>query len=137
MTTEADQTVPSEILDALVGRVAELERSQRAEDVDGFLALLASTAVWVTGGGARLVGIEEIAAFTRTVLPGAFADGSVDYRVEHASVLAPGVVLTGVRQTYRDGEGRTTGEGLPSYVWRLEDGAWRIVAAQNTVVPTP
>jgi ketosteroid isomerase-like protein len=40
----------------LIQRVAELERSQQQEDVDGFLALFDEDAVWVTGGGIRLIG---------------------------------------------------------------------------------
>jgi hypothetical protein len=27
-----------------------------------------------------------------------------------------------------------TGSGLPSYVWRRDDGIWRIVVGQNTAV---
>jgi len=126
--------VPQDVADALIGRVAELERSQRAEDVEGFLALFASSAVWVTGGGRRLVGLGEITAFTNDVLPGAFADGSVDYEVELISPITPQVVLTGVRQVYRDREGRPTSQGAPSYVWREEGGVWYIVAGQNTAV---
>ena len=134
MDSLGNQEVPQDVADALIGRVAELERSQRAEDVDGFLALFASTAVWVTGGGRRLVGLSEISTFTHDVLPGAFADGSVDYEVEHISAITPRVFLTGVRQVYRDRDGHPTSQGLPSYVWKEEGGVWYIVAGQNTAV---
>ena len=137
MDSLGNQEVPQDVADALIGRVAELERSQRAEDVDGFLALFASSAVWVTGGGRRLIGLGEITAFTNDVLPGAFAEGSVDYTVEHISAISAHVVLTGVRQVYRDRDGRPTSQGMPSYVWREEGGVWSIVAGQNTAVEVP
>jgi uncharacterized protein (TIGR02246 family) len=122
---------------ALVARVAELERTQRQEDVAGFLALFDPLAVWVTGGGKRLIGLEVIAGFTRAVLPGAMADGSVNYAVEHVLFIAPDVALTGVRQQYVDRAGRPTAAGLPSYVWRRANGVWKIVAGQNTIAETP
>jgi uncharacterized protein (TIGR02246 family) len=117
---------------ALVARVAELERTQRGEDVQGFLALFDPLAVWVTGGGRRLIGLDVIRSFTETVLPGAMADGSVSYEVEHILFISPDVALTGVRQQYVDLEGHPTSAGLPSYVWRRTEGVWRIVAGQNT-----
>jgi uncharacterized protein (TIGR02246 family) len=121
---------------ALIARVAELEDAQRAEDVDAFLRLFDDDAVWVTSGGKRLIGLSVIAEFTRAVLPGAMADGSVTYDVEHVAMITPDVALTGVRQTYVDLDGTPTGRGLPSYVWtRGSEGDWRIVVGQNTGVP--
>lgn len=143
MTASADRPAPSRapagapdvLVDAVVARVAELERTQREEDVDGFLALFAPDAVWVTGGGRRLIGSDTIAEFTRSVLPGGMAGGSVSYDVEHVAVISPDVVLTGVRQTYFDADGRPTGRGLPSYVWARTALGWLIAAGQNTGVP--
>jgi len=122
---------------ALVDRVAELQRTQREEDVDGFLALFDPAAVWVTGGGNRLIGLEAIAAFTRQVLPGAMADGSVTYEVEHVAFIRPDVALTGVRQQYLDLAGRPRdgwSRGSPTYVWSKTTDGWMIVAGQNTGV---
>jgi uncharacterized protein (TIGR02246 family) len=121
----------------LVQRVAELERTQQQEDVQGFLALFDPLAVWVTGGGKRLIGLHVISDFTQTVLPGAMADGSVRYNVEHVLFISPDVVLTGVRQQYIDRAGNPTSAGLPSYVWRRTDGVWRIIAGQNTIAEDP
>jgi uncharacterized protein (TIGR02246 family) len=127
---------PTPLVDVLVERVAELERTQRGEDVAGFLSLFDPDAVWVTGGGRRLVGLDEITEFTRTVLPGAFADGgSVRYEVDHVLIISSEVVLTGVEQQYVATDGAETGRGLPTYVWRLAGGEWRIIAGQNTTVP--
>lgn len=119
-------------VDTLVERVAELERTQQQEDVEGFLALFDPLAVWVTGGGKRLIGLDVISDFTRTVLPGAMSHGSVSYTVEHILFISPAVALTGVRQQYVDLEGNPTAAGLPSYVWRRTDGDWKIIVGQNT-----
>lgn len=135
MPTVAPEGAPADLVETLTARVAELERTQQQEDVDGFLALFDEDAVWVTGGGRRLVGLGVIAEFTRQVLPGAMTDGSVTYVVDHVLVIADDVVLTGVNQQYVDLAGHPTGAGLPTYVWRRRHGSWLIVSGQNTGVP--
>ena len=123
--------------DALIERVSNLERCQRQEDVDGFLDLFDEAAVWVNGAGRRLIGRDEIAAFTRQVLPGAFATGSVNYEVQHILFIRSDVALTGVRQEYVDAQGRPLPDaafGSPSYVWRRNGDSWKIIAGQNTSV---
>lgn len=127
----------SAVTDVLIERVSTLERCQRQEDVDGFLDLFDEAAVWVNGAGRRLIGRDEIAAFTRQVLPGAFATGSVNYEVQHILFIRSDVALTGVRQEYVDAKGRPVDEGAfgsPSYVWRRSGDTWKIVAGQNTSV---
>lgn len=135
--TASDATgITADLAALLVERVAEVERTQRAEDVDGFLALFDPAATWVTGGGLRLVGLAEIAAFTRRSLPGAFADGgTVAYETQLLRRLADDVVMTGVIQTYADRDGIVTARGLPTYVWSHDRAGWRIVLGQNTAVP--
>jgi uncharacterized protein (TIGR02246 family) len=135
MPTVAPESAPADLVETLTARVAELERTQQQEDVDGFLALFDEDAVWVTGGGRRLKGLPVIAEFTRSVLPGAMADGSVTYVVDHVLVISDDVVLTGVNQQYVDLAGNPTGAGLPTYVWRRRQGSWLIVAGQNTTAP--
>lgn len=134
LPTTSPSDVPVSDVEALVRRVAELERTQQEEDVEGFLALFDPAAVWVTGGGVRLIGFDAIAEFTRKVLPGAMSDGSVTYEVEHIAFIHPDVALTGVRQQYVDllGNPKPAAAGLPSYVWLRTGQAWKIVAGQNT-----
>ncbi|OZC73654.1 hypothetical protein CH251_14070 [Rhodococcus sp. 06-462-5] len=127
-------------IDELVSLVAELERTQRTEDVDAFLALFDDDAVWVTAGGARLIGKATIAAFTRKVLPGAFADGSVRYEVEHVRFITDDVALTRVKQEYLTAGGDSLfppQKGKPSYLWHRQHGRWLIASGQNTTVPIP
>jgi uncharacterized protein (TIGR02246 family) len=126
--------MPSNDVEALIRRVAELERAQQTEDVEGFLALFDPVAVWVTGGGIRLIGLESISEFTRKVLPGAMSEGSVTYNVVHIQQITPHVVLTGVNQQYLDADGQPTSAGRPTYIWRRSGATWRIVAGQNTGV---
>jgi uncharacterized protein (TIGR02246 family) len=137
MPTVTPSDAPHDEIRALVQRVAELERTQRSEDVEGFLALFDADAVWVTGSGRRLIGRDAIAAFTRQVLPGAMSDGSVNYEVEHVAFIRSDVALTGVRQQYTDLQGQPKpgpSAGNPSYVWRRTGQTWKIVAGQNTGV---
>ncbi|WP_307494220.1 SgcJ/EcaC family oxidoreductase [Cellulomonas humilata] len=137
MMTVSPSDAPRPDIDRLVELVATVESTQRAEDADGFLALFHDDAVWVTGGGVRLVGKEAIAAFTRSVLPGAMVGVTVDYVVDHVRFLTPDVALTGVDQEYRPQDGSPSSRGLPSYVWvRETDGRWLLAVGQNTAVPT-
>ncbi len=123
----------------LIELVAELERAQLNEDVDAFLALFDQDAMWVTGGGRRLVGLDEIAAFTRAVLPGwRDAGGSATYVVRHVRFLTPDIAVTSVDQEYLDADGLPHSprqRGLPTYTWRRNGSDWRIVNGQNTGVP--
>ncbi|MFB7618277.1 SgcJ/EcaC family oxidoreductase [Kitasatospora sp. NPDC056181] len=117
--------------------VAEVEHAQRNELVDRFLGVFRrEDPVWTTGHGKRLSGFEEIAAFTRKVLPGATAESSAVYDVERVLFLRPDVAAVNVRQQpVRHDGARITDrpEGRPFYIVVKEDGTWRIGAAQNTV----
>ena len=128
----------SEDVEELLRLVGEIQRTQRTEDVEGFLDLFDEDAVWVTGGGRRLIGRETIAAFTRQVLPGFSSVGSASYIVEHIRFLSPDVALTSVNQEALTVDGQPHSprqEGRPSYVWRRQNGRWRIAIGQNTGVP--
>ncbi|WP_030761762.1 SgcJ/EcaC family oxidoreductase [Streptomyces sp. NRRL F-2664] len=112
--------------------VAAVERTQRAKDAEGFLALFHPDALWTTAHGRVLIGFEAIAAFTRAVLPGASWDGEVTYEVVHVQFLRPDVAAVKVRQAYHGADGS---EGAPLYVMTREpDGPWLLTACQNTQV---
>lgn len=112
--------------------VATVERTQRAKDAEGFLALFHPDALWTTAHGKVLIGFEEIAAFTRAVLPAASWDGEVTYEVVHIQFLRPDVAAVKVRQVYGAGE---ASEGAPLYVMTREPGGrWLLTACQNTQV---
>ncbi|GHB82331.1 hypothetical protein GCM10010347_61590 [Streptomyces cirratus] len=124
------------VVKAIAEVVATVERTQRAKDAEGFLALFHPDAIWTTAHGRVLIGFEEIAAFTRAVLPAASWDGRVTYEVTHTVFLRPDVAAVKVRQVYAPAEeGAAAGEGAPLYVvTRQGDGRWLLTACQNTEV---
>ena len=117
--------------------VAALEHAQRNELVDSFVALFRADATWVTGHGHRMIGRDEIAAFTARVLPGAMASSAATYEVEHVTFARPDVAVVSVRQRPVTLDGTPLAgqpEGRPTYVMTREADGWRIVAGQNTQV---
>lgn len=113
--------------------VATVERTQRDKDAEGFLTLFRPDALWTTGHGKVLLGLDAIAEFTRAVLPQAVWDGDVTYEVIHTQFLRPDVAAVKVRQVYHSAEGET--EGAPLYVMtKQQDGRWLLHACQNTEV---
>ncbi|MFI6008503.1 SgcJ/EcaC family oxidoreductase [Streptomyces sp. NPDC051243] len=134
MTTETtDKSVEQADLKAIEQVVATVERTQRAKDPDGFLALFHPDALWTTAHGKVLIGLDAIAEFTRAVLPTATWDGEVTYEVVHTQFLRPDVAAVKVRQVYHSPKGDT--EGAPLYVMtRQDDGRWLLHACQNTEV---
>lgn len=126
-------------LPAVEDFVRRLQEAQQNEDVDAFLALFRQDATWVTGHGRRLIGLDEIAAFTRQVLPGAMATSTAVYTVEHVVWIRPDVAAVGVRQrpvTLAGDPLPDAPEGRPTYILALspDSGEWQIAAAQNTQV---
>lgn len=135
MTTEtaSDKTAADADLRAIAEVVATVERTQRAKDPEGFLALFHPDALWTTAHGKVLIGLEAIAEFTRAVLPAATWDGDVTYEAVHTRFLRPDVAAVKVRQVYHSPAGDT--EGAPLYVMtRQDDGRWLLHACQNTEV---
>lgn len=117
--------------------VATLEHAQQHELVDEFIGLMHPDAVWTTGGGRVLVGRDEIAAFTRTVLPGAMATMTQSYDIERVLFIHPDVAAVNVRQRTVTLDGRPiedAPEGRPLYVMAREVDGWRLIACQNTPV---
>lgn len=134
MTTETAHTATERSdLQAITDVVATVERTQRARDPEGFLALFHPDALWTTAHGKVLIGFDAIAEFTRAVLPTAVLDGEVTYEVAHTQFLRPDVAAVKVRQVYHSPSGDT--EGAPLYVMtRQDDGRWLLHACQNTEV---
>ncbi|EHR50923.1 hypothetical protein SacmaDRAFT_2682 [Saccharomonospora marina XMU15] len=117
--------------------VATIEHAQAGELVDEFVAQFRQDAIWTTAHGKRLTGRDEIAAFTRKVLPAAMKDRRPSYEVVHVLFIRPDVAAVKVRQRYfaRDGQPiEGLREGSPLYVMSKEDGRWLLVACQNTEV---
>ncbi len=131
MTTEF--TAHAADIEAIEQVVATVEHSQQHKDPDEFLALFHPEAVWTTGGGRVLIGLDAISEFTRKVLPAADWDGKVTYEVIHVFFIRPDVAAVKVRQLYLTPGDES--EGAPLYVMsKQDDGRWLLTACQNTGV---
>lgn len=134
-TTQLDEKTCAAETESLREVVAVLEHSQREELPEEFIGLFREDAIWTTGHGRRLFGREEIAEFTRRVLPGAMRDGTVSYEVEYVLFLRPDVAAVKARATYSDLGGVQVGDqGSPMYVMTKENGRWLLAANQNTEI---
>ncbi len=140
--TTAEQTDQADV-EAIKQVVATVEHAQRNELPEEFLGLFRADAIWTTGAGKRLFGLEEIAAFTRQALPGGMKGKGLSVAMEVAYVLfiRVDVAAVKVRQQYSNIDGSLVdnqdivfNEGTPLFVMAKEDGQWRLVACQNTEV---
>lgn len=113
--------------------VATVEHAQQHKNPDEFLALFHPDAIWTTGGGKVLIGLDAISEFTHKVLPAANWEGKVTYEVVHMFFIRPDVAAVKVRQLYATPGDES--EGAPLYVMSKQDGGrWLLTACQNTVV---
>lgn len=133
MTTNSPSAVAPDDLEAIKQLVATVEHAQNNELPDEFLTLFRADAIWTTGGGKRLYGLDEIAAFTRQVLPGGMKDSTVTFELEHVLLIRPDVAAVKLRQLYQTPEGPDVGS--PLWVLAKEDGRWLLTACQNIGVP--
>lgn len=124
-------------IEAIKRVVATLEHAQQNELPDEFVGLFRPDAIWTTAHGRRLIGRDEIAAFTHQVLPGAMKESTATYEVAHVLFVRPDVAAVKVRQRPVTLDGRPIegeSEGSPLYIMAKEHGQWQPVAGQNTVV---
>ena len=134
-TIERDTREPD--LEAIHQVVSNVQHSTQNELVDEFLALFRPDAIWTTGGGKRLLGLDEIAAFTRQALPGGMQGLTMSMEVLHVLFIRADVAAVKVRQIYTSSDGQPNeaeGEFTPLFVMANEDGRWCLVACQNTGV---
>ncbi|SDK35409.1 SgcJ/EcaC family oxidoreductase [Nonomuraea jiangxiensis] len=132
MSTDVDVPGREADLDAIRQVIATVEHAQNNELPDEFLGLFRADAIWTTGGGKRLFGLEEISAFTRQVLPGGMTGMTVTFELEHVLFIRPDVAAVKVRQVYVTPDGKDVGS--PLWVMAKEDGRWLLTACQNTGV---
>lgn len=116
--------------------VATVQHAQQNELAEEFINLFREDAIWTTAHGKRLTGRDEIASFTRKVLPGAAKEATATYEVAHVLFIRPDVAAVKIRQrpVTPAGEPLDQNEGSPLYILSKEDGEWKIAAGQNTIV---
>jgi uncharacterized protein (TIGR02246 family) len=130
--TDIDTQTRGAEIEAIKQVIATIEHAQNNELPDEFLALFRDDAIWTTGGGKRLFGLEAISTFTRQVLPGGMRGMSLTFELEHVLFIRPDVAAVKVRQVYQTPDGPDVGS--PLWVMAKETGQWRLVASQNTGV---
>ncbi|MEU3272860.1 SgcJ/EcaC family oxidoreductase [Saccharomonospora sp. NPDC006951] len=128
-STEADAAE----IEAIKRVVAVVEHAQNNELPDEFLGLFRQDAIWTTGGGKRLFGLDAISTFTREVLPGGMRGLSVTFELEHVLFIRPDVAAVKLKQVYLTPEGPDIGS--PLWVMAKEEGRWLLTACQNIGVP--
>ncbi|WP_326690784.1 MULTISPECIES: SgcJ/EcaC family oxidoreductase [unclassified Streptomyces] len=134
-TTVLDGQEQDAEIEAIKQVVVTLEHSQRHELPEEFIGLFRADAVWTTGHGKRLTGRDEIAAFTRQVLPGAMTDATVTYEVVDVLFIRSDVAAVRAHAQYWTSDGRPDGNpGSPLYVMAKDEGRWRLTACQNTEI---
>lgn len=103
--TSSEARAQDREIQAIERVVATLQHAQRNELPDEFVSLFRHDAIWTAGHGRRLLGRDEIAEFTRTVLPGAMRDSTATYEVERVVFVRPehrgGGVVGGARGPHR------------------------------------
>jgi uncharacterized protein (TIGR02246 family) len=131
--SDVDTEIRAADIAAIEQVVRTIEHSQNNELPDEFLSLFRADAIWTTGGGKRLFGLEAISTFTHQVLPGGMQGLTVSFELEHLLFIRPDVAAVKVRQIYRGSDG--TDVGSPLWIMAKVDGRWLLTAAQNTLVP--
>jgi uncharacterized protein (TIGR02246 family) len=129
-TREAD-------IEAIKQVVATVQHATQNELIEEFLALFRPDAIWTTGDGTRLLGRDEILAYTQQVLPGGMKGLTMTMEVVHILFIRADVAAVKVRQIYASSDGQPSeaeGEGTPLFVMAKEDQRWCLVACQNTGV---
>jgi uncharacterized protein (TIGR02246 family) len=132
-TIYIDEVTREAEIEAIRQVVATVEHAQNNELPDEFLALFRADAIWTTGGGKRLFGLEAISTFTHQVLPGGMQGLTVTFELEHVLFIRPDVAAVKLRQVYNTPNGPDVGS--PLWVMAKEDGQWRLTASQNIGVP--
>lgn len=148
--TEIDQQSQEVEIEAIKQVVATVQHATQNELVEEFLALFRADAIWTTGGGHRLFGYDEIAAFTRRALPGGMKGLTITMEVTHVLFIRADVAAVKVRQIYESNEqakaealgfagqpNEAEGEGTPLFIMAKEGAQWLLVACQNTGVLEP
>jgi uncharacterized protein (TIGR02246 family) len=120
-------------IEAIKQVVATIEHATNNELPDEFLSLFRADAIWTTGGGKRLFGLDAISTFTHQVLPGGMRGMTLKFELEHVLFIRPDVAAVKLRQIYQTPDGPDVGS--PLWILAKEDGQWLLTASQNIGVP--
>ncbi|WP_327681566.1 SgcJ/EcaC family oxidoreductase [Kitasatospora sp. NBC_00458] len=131
--------VPAEVLEAVTGVVADLEKAFNTKDATALGERFGEQASWTNARGVRLDGRAEITGFSRPAMEGFLRDSYARYEVEKILAIAEDVVAVNVAQTPTDAAGTPVegAHGAALYVVARQADGWKIVAGQNNAVDAP
>lgn len=132
-TKDIDEPTRQAELEAIKRVIAAVEYAQNNELPEEFLGLFRDDAIWTTGGGKRIFGLDAISTFTRKVLPGGMRESTMTFELEHVLFIRPDVAAVKLRQVYQTPDGPDL--GAPLWVMAKEGGQWLLTACQNTGAP--
>jgi len=123
----------------LHGMVYQLEAAWNAADATTFAALFAEDADFIHILGGYYTGRAAIEVGHRMIFGTIYKGSTVRYSVEKIKFVRPDVAMIFLRQFlqfFEDGATREL-EARPTILAEKSDGAWRIVALQNTRISEP
>jgi len=117
--------------------VRVLEAAQAWRDAEAFSLLFWPDAVWTTGSGCRLTGIDQISAFARRALTEEAGDAVASYSVEQIGFPEDAIAIVTLHQRQHLGDGSPVAvdpESRPLLILAKRSSLWKIAAGQNTPV---
>jgi uncharacterized protein (TIGR02246 family) len=127
--------VPPEVAEKLASGFVE---SWNHHDMASFAELFHVDASFVNVIGKLMKGREEIEHHHAAAHAGPFRTSIIQIQVEDAREIVPGIMIAHLRSSLH-GDARDPGgerETLLTFVLELRGDRWRIVAAQNTNIPS-
>jgi len=126
---------PLEITEKLASSFVE---SWNHHDMANFTDLFHSDASFVNVIGLLMTGREEIEHHHAAAHAGLFRASTLQLRVEGAREIVPGILIAHLRSSLHGDARDPSGERqtLFTFVLELREDRWRIIAAQNTNIPS-
>lgn len=131
-------SLKSEALDVAVELASGFVESWNHHDMASFAELFHGDASFVNVTGTLMKGREEIEHHHAAGHAGPFRTSILKMQVEDARVIVPGVVVAHLRSSLH-GDARDPGgkrQTLMTFIIERRGHQWRIVAAQNTNIPS-
>jgi uncharacterized protein (TIGR02246 family) len=126
---------PLEVTEKLATSFVE---SWNHHDMTSFADLFHSDASFVNVIGLLMKGREEIEHHHAAVHSGPFRTSTLQLQVEDAREIVPGILVAHLRSSLHGDARDPSGERrtLFTFVLELREERWRIIAAQNTNIPS-
>jgi uncharacterized protein (TIGR02246 family) len=117
---------------------SEFVDSWNQHDMARFAELFHSDASFVNVIGLLMKGRDEIESIHAAAHAGPFLTSTLRMQVEDARAVVPGVMVAHVRSSLRGDSRDPSSERktLFTFVLELREDRWRILAAQNTNIPS-